>query len=219
MKNLEELDFYELLDLETDADSVEITRAYRTACQTYSAESLAIYSVLSEQERERLLARITQAYAVLTDRERRNAYDRQLGLSENAAQAALEVASNAKRESQNKPSGSVWGKVKEVLPAHGRLTETVSRVLKSRRPGKPEANLSISSGRYLESIRRLKGLSLEEISANTRIKVRYLEALENEDYKKMPSGAYRRYILKALAEAIDLDPQAVVDDFRRRVSH
>jgi len=219
MKKPEELNFYELLDLKPAAVADEIHRAYRNVRQTYAAGSLAIYSVLTEEERERLQARIKQAYAVLSDEVRRSAYDRQLDLTGNAAQAALDATKQATRDFRNNLSGTVWGRVKEVLPAQGRLVETVSRVLKSRRSGKPGSDLTISSGSYLESIRKLKGLSLEEISERTKIKVRFLEALEREDYGRMPSGAYQRYILKALAQAIDLDPQAVVDDFQRRVSH
>jgi cytoskeletal protein RodZ len=95
---------------------------------------------------------------------------------------------------------------------------SVSKILKSRGAKKESIDLSISSGRYLESVRRLKGITLEEVSEKTKIKIRYLRALEEEEYDSLPPGAYRRYILKALAEAIDLDPEAVADDFQKRVT-
>jgi cytoskeletal protein RodZ len=93
---------------------------------------------------------------------------------------------------------------------------TVSKLLGPRGARKADSELSISSGHYLESVRKLKGISLEEISEKTKIKIRYFEALEQEDYESLPAGAYQRYILKALAQAIDLDPEAVANDFRRR---
>ena len=94
----------------------------------------------------------------------------------------------------------------------------VSKILKSRGSRKESSDLSISSGHYLESVRKLKGITLEEISEKTKIKIDYLKALETEDYESLPGGAYRRYILKAFAESIELNPEAVADDFHRGIS-
>ena len=91
----------------------------------------------------------------------------------------------------------------------------MSKILRGRVKS-PGGELPISSGQYLVSVRNLRGVSLEEISNGTKIKVKYLKALEEEDYESLPRGAYRRYILKALALAIGLDPDAVAEDFQRR---
>ena len=81
MKSLEHLNFYELLNLNQGDGPAEIETAFRRAMETYGKQSLAVYSVLSDEERERLLSRIRQAYAVLIDEERRSRYNRQLAVS------------------------------------------------------------------------------------------------------------------------------------------
>ena len=216
MRKLEDLNFYELLDLEPGAGPAEIRHAFNVAMQTYRTGSLAVYSVLSEEERELLISRIKQAYAVLLDEGRRSRYDKQLHLTGNAAQAALQSATGSTAEFHQESTNSIWSKVRHVLPAHEVMGATVSKLLKPRGARKADSELSISSGHYLKSVRKLKGISLEEISEKTKIKIRYLEALEQEDYESLPAGVYQRYILKALAQAIDLDPEAVANDFQRR---
>jgi DnaJ-class molecular chaperone len=214
MKSLEDLNFYELLNLSPDDGPAEVEVAFKKAVQTYASDSLAVYSVLSEEERERILSRIHQAYTVLVDETRRNQYDAQLQITGNAAQAEIESASGSGQGTDT----SIWGKFRHVLPAHDSVGARVSRLLRPRGRKRKESDLSISSGYYLRSVRRLKGITLEEISENTKIKIRYLQALEDEDYDSLPAGAYRRYILKALADAIDLDPEAVADDFQNRIA-
>jgi len=216
MRKLEDLNFYELLDLGPSAEKEEVENAFRVAIRTYGSDSLAVYSVLSEEQRGRLLARIEQAYAVLSDDSRRGKYDRQLGLAGSPTQVAPKRSSAGKSDSDFERTGSIWDRVRQVIPAKEKLGARVSRILKTRNAGQKQSQMAISSGQYLASVRKMRGISLEEISQKTKIKVRYLRAFEQEDYESLPSGVYKRYILKALAEAIDLDPEAVADDFKSR---
>ena len=128
---------------------------------------------------------------------------------------AVESAAASSQGSQD-VADSFWSRVRQVLPPQKSMGSAVSKILKPGRGKSPKGNLAISSGQYLETVRNLKGITLEEISGSTKIKVKYLKALEQEEYESLPKGAYRRYILKALALAIDLDPEAVAEDFQRR---
>jgi DnaJ-class molecular chaperone len=215
MRRLEDLNFYELLDLDPNAEMTEVDRAFQRAVQTYGPDSLAGYSILSEEERGRLISRIRQAYSVLADKERRRRYDEQLRVTGNVEEAALDSANPVSNGPCPETNHSIWERFRKVLPAQETMGARFSRLLRMQ---KASPELSISSGHYLASVRKMKGISLEEISEKTKIKLRYLEALEREDYAALPGGAYRRYILKALAQAIDLDPVAVAEDFQRRKS-
>ena len=60
-------------------------------------------------------------------------------------------------------------------------------------------------GRWLARERRLRGLSLEEVSAVTRIPRRSLERLEAGAFDARPDGFTRGFV-RAVAAAIGLDP-------------
>lgn len=64
-------DYYELLDLAPGASQIEIEEAYKKAKETYGKNSVATYSLYSNQERDELLRKITKAYEKLTDPEAR----------------------------------------------------------------------------------------------------------------------------------------------------
>jgi len=57
----------------------------------------------------------------------------------------------------------------------------------------------------LASIRRNRGLSLEQISDSTKISVRSLQAIEQGDFKKLPGGIYNTSYIRQYARAIEFD--------------
>jgi cytoskeletal protein RodZ len=66
---------------------------------------------------------------------------------------------------------------------------------------------------YEERIR--KGHSLEEISKATKIKVHFLLAIENGDYKKLPSGTYVQGFVKNYAGFLGLPEREILALFKR----
>ena len=79
MRNFVELNFYEILEISSDASPFKIKRAYKNALEVYGKESLLTYSLFSEEERIDILRRIENAYKTLIDKTRRTAYDASLG--------------------------------------------------------------------------------------------------------------------------------------------
>jgi DnaJ-class molecular chaperone len=78
MKNFEELNFYEILEISVDSSPFKISRAYKNALEVYGQESLLTYSLFSEEERLSILKKIEHAYNTLIDKAKRNAYDASL---------------------------------------------------------------------------------------------------------------------------------------------
>lgn len=74
-KNIENLDYYEILNLRKNASQEEIERAYHFGKATYNRNSIAHYSLLSERERWYILRKIEEAYQNLNDLEKRRLYD------------------------------------------------------------------------------------------------------------------------------------------------
>ncbi len=63
-----------------------------------------------------------------------------------------------------------------------------------------------SFGQYLKQQRELRQISLEEISNGTKISVRLLNALEEEDWDAMPAQVFIKGFIRSYAEYIGLDP-------------
>jgi len=70
-----------------------------------------------------------------------------------------------------------------------------------------------SFGARLRRRREQRGVSLAAIARQTKIKESLLDGLEREDFTYWPSRIYRRAFVRAYAIAIDLDPDAVVQEF------
>jgi len=62
----------------------------------------------------------------------------------------------------------------------------------------------------LKSIRRNRGITLEQISASTKISVRSLEAIEKGDFRKLPGGIYNTSYIRQYARAIDYDESVLL---------
>ncbi len=65
-------------------------------------------------------------------------------------------------------------------------------------------------GQYLRSERGKRGMSLEEVSARTRIRLQTLEALERDDYPALPAEVTVKGFLRAYARCLELNEQEVL---------
>jgi len=60
-------------------------------------------------------------------------------------------------------------------------------------------------GTRLREAREGRGLTLEQVQADTKIRLRYLKALEDGDYEVIPGEAYARGFLRSYANYLGLD--------------
>ena len=70
-------------------------------------------------------------------------------------------------------------------------------------------------GDYLRQARERTHLTVQQIAAETRISPKFLNALEEGNVKSLPSGMYRRAMLRAYAESVGLDRDAALEQFER----
>ena len=71
-------------------------------------------------------------------------------------------------------------------------------------------------GPHLRAERERRGISLDSIAAQTKIRKSFLESLERGDFSKWPAGdVFRRAYIRDYAEAIGLSPESVFGDFIR----
>ena len=74
----------------------------------------------------------------------------------------------------------------------------------------------VDFGERLRQAREQRGISLRQISANTKINVAALEALERNDVSKLPGGIFSRSFVRAYAAEVGLDPDQTVHEFIER---
>ena len=72
-------------------------------------------------------------------------------------------------------------------------------------------------GHGLRAARLASGRSLQELSTATRVHVRYLTALEENDWSVLPSRVFSIGYVRAYAAALGLDEQLAVERFKRDV--
>jgi cytoskeleton protein RodZ len=72
-------------------------------------------------------------------------------------------------------------------------------------------------GPTLREARIRRKIDLTEVEQRTKIRVRYLRALENEEWDLLPGGTYNRSFIRTYASFLGLDGERLADDYRRAV--
>lgn len=117
IKRIEDMNFYEILNVNPNASQRDIERAYLLGKAAYEQNSLAHYSLLSDEERERILGRIEHAFNILGDPDRRRAYDvanrQDLHLYED--RVLFRKSTNKMLIEDGENQGGLWKKIKGVF--------------------------------------------------------------------------------------------------------
>jgi DnaJ-class molecular chaperone len=187
MKGIDEQTYYEILEVNPAATSKEIQRAYEHAKETFHTDSLAVYSLFSEQEIQKIQVVIEEAYRVLMDETLRKGYDQShyqiVGQQKSGTPAEIPVPL---REKKTPPASA-------EIPVH--VGEEIYR------------------GKTLRQIRERMSIDLETIAQETRITLKTLELIEGEDLEKLPPLVYLKGFLKGYAQSLGLDPHKVVEEY------
>jgi cytoskeletal protein RodZ len=70
-------------------------------------------------------------------------------------------------------------------------------------------------GSRLRAAREAKGLTLNQLADQTRVRVAALEAIEAGDFERLPEPIYVQSYLRAFAQAVGLPVEPVLEAFRR----
>ena len=187
MKRIEEQTYYEILEVSPTATIKEIQMAYERAKETFHSDSLAVYSLFSEKEISKIQATIEEAYRVLIDEALRKHYD----------QSHFQTS-----------GGEKFGKPPET-----------QGIPKEKKASLSFSDLSIDDkedvyrGNILKQIRERMGIDLKTISAKTKINVKILEWIEEENGEKLPTLVYLKGFLRGYAQSLGLDPQKVIEEY------
>ncbi len=71
-------------------------------------------------------------------------------------------------------------------------------------------------GATLREARMRARIDISEIESETKIRAKYLRALENEEWDLLPGSTYVKSFLRTYAESLDLDAKLLVDEYKLR---
>ena len=210
MKTVEDLSFYELLEVASDASPFEVHQAYKEMVQLYHDDSLASYSFFSREEREEILAKLDEAYSTLMDERSRSRYDQLLiesGILQKEKQyqrdrKKLSLMSDAKRPRSN-TALRIRDRYKPIVSSNPVIQEILTH--------------DVLSGEDLKKIRDELGISLEEISEIVKVRMVFLHAIEDDQFEKTPSKIFLKGFLRAYAQCIGLDADTVASRYLKRM--
>ena len=72
-------------------------------------------------------------------------------------------------------------------------------------------------GNTLREARVRRNLTLQQVEEDTKIRVKYVQAMENEDFDVMPGATYVKGFLRTYSTYLGLDPDIILDEYRSRV--
>lgn len=187
MKGIEEQTHYEILEVSPTATTKEIQRAYERIKEIFHSDSMAIYSLFSDQDIKEIQDAIEEAYRVLIDESLRRSYN----------QSHLQMPGEQKLEKPPKAYG-ISQKKEASLSLIGLSVNTEEVIYR---------------GKTLKQIRERMNIDLKAISAETKISPKVLEWIEEETLEKLPPLVYLKGFLKGYARYLNLDPQKVIDGY------
>jgi curved DNA-binding protein CbpA len=225
MKPIKSQDYYEILSIPRHASQEDIRRAFELCKHTYQEDSLATYSLFSEEENKVLFALMSQAYEILNDPSSRREYDhyhaQKEGRSSDEKEGERMVASmiglGSQTQRDSAPPAKSARKAKAPAardrPRTQKKTKAPPTADTVARDEKFIESVSTFTGQVLKKFRNMKGISLEELSEQTKIRKTYIQYLEEEEYEFLPAPVYIKGFINIIAAVLGLPAQRVADDY------
>lgn len=196
--------FYEILELSTNAAQHEITTAYDRAKTTYSGDNPAIYTIFSDQEARELLSMIEEAYSILGNKTLRNIYDqRLLGQSKiNPEDLTYDSILNASR----------------LIFQESKVDTKKATFTRNEDIEKEITACENWNGDMLKKIREYKNVTLEKLSETIKVNSFYIKAIEAMTPNNLPAPVFVRGYVIQMAKELGLNGKVVADSYMKNYS-
>jgi len=220
LKKIDDMNYYELLEVSYRATPQEIHKAYERVRKIYDPNSIALYSLFSPEETERIRQRVEDAYRTLIYDENRRDYDRTL-------RDIPDVIEPPQPELRYQP---------RPLASPPRMQRMAEPTISSAepRPAAPQpqpasapppipaaaqpvpADITEFTGPVLKMMREQRSLTIRVVADTIKLSTRYIEGIEEENFKKLPARPYIRGFLVLYAKAIGYESDRIVSDYMKR---
>ena len=221
MKKIEDLNYYELLEVSPSASAQDIHRAYERVRRIYEPNSIALYSLFTSDETAAIHRRIEEAYRTLIYEDNRRKYDAQL----------REVSELPDLPPPPPPRAFEPAAARTALPplpeAKPFIPEPEPQPLPEPAPPIPEKQqpediaavaqfIGEFTGPAIKALRDQLGISQRAVANKTKIGLRYLDYIEAEEYAKLPARPYLRGFIMLYAKALGCDAERMAGDYMKR---
>ncbi len=223
IKKIDDLNFYELLEISPLASSQEVHKAYDRVRRIYEPNSIALYSLFTAEETAKIRQRIEEAYRTLAYDDNRRRYDKALKEQQEAPELeSLAPAPQYQRHYQPVQPAPLPDAHEEEEPipvepldAHEDYVAPVP-VEPVRPAAVPKTEVAEFTGMAIRVLREQAGLTIRNVADTTKIGSRYLEFIELENFAKLPPRAYLRGFLLQYAKILGVDPERLAGDYLKR---
>lgn len=216
---MEELhkNYYEILEVTADASEDDLRHAYLRAKNAYSGDSVAMYSLMTAEECQKILDQIELAYSVLSIPEKRKEYDRVRSIpnkyrpkKEPQKEHIIAAQDKKKKFDEDKEFKiNAQHSISRLGIGHKFKLDYVEQAQKEQQI----ENTTQFTGATLKDIREYKKVNLDKISDWTKVSKTYLRYIENEEVEKLPALAFVRGFVYQYARCLKLNPELVATSY------
>jgi DnaJ-class molecular chaperone len=199
-KSFDHMNYYEMLDIHPNASAMEIRSAYNAAMQMYQPDSLVSYSFFSQEERNKILFLLEKAYLTLINEAQRVKYDNELhpkGTTSDAeknttAKKPVNIFDINRQKFNSAPWKNNNAELKTKISQNKNIAEILSR--------------QEIRGTDLRTIRNELGIAIETIHQETKIRLDYLNYIEEDKREKLPAAVFLKGFIKAYLKSLCVEP-------------
>lgn len=216
---------YLILDILPGASHNDILHAYNRAKMTYTAGSLASYSLIEDDSGESILSDIEKAFEVLGHPSRRREYDIEMGFNTWADESSPKsggpvlpsILSKEHRESDSETSAPAA----KAPPTKAKL-EVLSAPVTQFEPN-PEFEKKIEEctqidGAFLRAVRIYRRMTPEQLANRCKLSAAHVLSLEEEESGKLHHPTYLRGHVVMICQALELpNPDTLAKAFVARM--
>jgi len=194
---------YLALDILPGASHNDILYAYNRAKMTYSAGSLASYTLLEDTATESIMDEIERAFATLGNPARRREYDLEMGFETWTEDSSREVrsqliASITSRKDKEGNTGALpparAASILEVVPDFQANPEFEDKI----------KNCNEVDGAFLRAVRIYRQMSPEQLASRCKLSASHVHSIEEEDSSKLHHPVYLRGHVSMMCRALGL---------------
>lgn len=233
--------YYEVLEVETNATLQDIHNAYIRSKNAYSGDSAALYSLMSTEECSKILEQVEEAYSVLGVPEKRREYDRARDLNQEHTPEGFN------EEIMKRPDYKPKTNLSDLLSEPTMHSEEVTKSNALKEEFKYQQEHSIRNeassskiqavkkfglsyeidndfeleienktdydGEFLKKVRDYKQVSIERMAEMTKISKTYIRNIEADEFSKLPADVYTRGFVYQYAKCLKLNPDLVATSY------
>jgi DnaJ-class molecular chaperone len=225
--------YYEILDIREDATRKEIIDAYHKGKGIYNKDSMALYSLYSDDESTSMANLIEEAYQVLINPQRREFYNKEHNLSSHRSvvniifdkpgemKRTFIETPNFKKTPDREEELDDMRINKSAFKAYAAITkQDVDNALPEYKSD-PEIEKKIEEeeefrGEFFSEIRKYRNMSYPYVSNKIKVAVYHIEAMEREDFDALPAKVYVRGFLRSYARLLGLNVEKASNAYMTR---